>query len=112
MLNAAEHNYDIYELEYLAIHRAMMHWQHFLAGSPHKIIIHSNHQNLTYWKDPQKLSWHIAREWLDLMEFDFKIRHIPGKANSQADMLSRRPDYNQGTHNNENIIVLPEDVFV
>ena len=31
-LNAAERNYDIYELEYLVIHRAMMHWQHFLAG--------------------------------------------------------------------------------
>ena len=26
MLNAAERNYNIYELEYLAIHRAMMHW--------------------------------------------------------------------------------------
>ena len=25
-LNAAECNYDIYKLEYLAIHRAMMHW--------------------------------------------------------------------------------------
>ena len=46
------------------------------------------------------------------MEFDFKIRHIPGKANSRADMLSRRPDYDQGTHDNENIIVLPEHVFV
>ena len=55
-LNAVERNYDIYELEYLAIHRAMMHWRHFLAGSPHKIIIHSDHQNLTYWKDLQKLS--------------------------------------------------------
>ena len=83
-LNAAERNYDIYELEYLAIHRAMMHWRHFLAGSPHKIIIHSDHQNLTYWKDPQKLSRRIARERLDLMEFDFEIRHIPGKSNSRA----------------------------
>ena len=111
-LNAAERNYDIYELEYLAIHRAMMHWRHFLAGSPHKIIIHSDHQNLTYWKDPQKLSRRIARERLDLMEFDFEIRHIPGKANSRADALSRRPDYDQGTRDNENIIVLPEEVFV
>ena len=65
-----------------------------------------------YWKDPQKLSQHIAREQLDLMEFDFEIRHIPGKANSRADALSRRPDYNQGTRDNENIIVLPENVFV
>ena len=112
MLNAAEHNYHIYELECLAIHRAMMHWRHFLAGSPHKIIIHSDHQNLMYWKDPQKLSQHIAREWLDLMEFDFKIHHIPGKANSRADALSRRPDYNQGTHDNENIVILLENVFV
>ena len=111
-LNAAERNYDIYELEYLAIHRAMMHWRHFLTGSPHKIIIHSDHQNLTYWKDPQKLSRRIARERLDLMEFDFEIRHIPGKSNSRADALSRRPDYDQGTCDNENIVVLPEDVFV
>ena len=111
-LNAAERNYDIYELEYLAIHRAMMHWQHFLAGSPHKIIIHSDHQNLMYWKDPQKLSRRIARERLDLMEFDFEICHIPGKANSRADALSRRPDYDQGVHDNENVIVLPESIFV
>ena len=89
-----------------------MHWRHFLAGSPHKIIVHSNHQNLTYWKDPQKLSQHIARGRLDLMEFDFEIRHIPGKANSRADALSRRPDYDQGTCDNENIIILPENVFV
>ena len=111
-LNAAEQNYDIYELEYLAIHRAMMHWQHFLAGSPHKIIIHSDHQNLTYWKDPQKLSRCIVREQLDLMEFDFEICHIPGKANSRADALSRRLDYDQGMHDNKNIIVLLERVFI
>ena len=112
MLNVAERNYDIYELEYLAIHRAMMHWRHFLAGSPHKIIIHSDHQNLTYWKDPQKISQRITRERLDLMEFDFEIRHTPGKANSRADVLSRRPDYDQGVQDNENIIILPENMFV
>ena len=46
------------------------------------------------------------------MEFDFEICHIPGKANSRADALSRRPDYDQGVHDNENIIVLPDHVFV
>ena len=42
-LNTAEQNYDICELEYLAIHWAMMQWWHILAGSPHKIIIHLDH---------------------------------------------------------------------
>ena len=46
------------------------------------------------------------------MEFDFEIHHIPGKANSCADALSRRLDYNQGTHDIENVVVLPEHIFV
>ena len=80
-LSAAERNYDIYKLEYLAIHRACMHWRSFLAGSPHKVIVWSDHQNLTYWKDPQKLSRRIARQRLDLMEYDIEIQHLPGKSN-------------------------------
>ena len=111
-LNAAKRNYDIYELEYLAIHRTCMHWRPFLAGSPHKVIVWSDHQNLTYWKDPQKLSRRIARQRLDLMEFNIEIRHLPGRANGRADALSRRPDYDTGTHDNENIIVIPEHVMV
>jgi hypothetical protein len=55
-LNAAERNYDIFDLELLAIYKAVNHWRPFLAGSPHTVIIYSDHQNLTYWKDPQKLS--------------------------------------------------------
>ena len=46
------------------------------------------------------------------MEFDYEICHIPGKANSQADALLQRPDYDQGTHDNENIVVLLEHVFI
>ena len=52
---------------------ACMHWRPFLAGSPHKVIVWSDHQNLTYWKDPQKLSQCIARQQLDLMEYDIEI---------------------------------------
>ena len=110
-LNAAERNYDIYELELLAIAKATDHWRPLIAGSPHKIIIHSDHRNLTYWKDPQKLSRRVAREHQALMEYDIEIRHIPGKSNGRADALSRRPDYDQGSHDNENVTVLPAHVF-
>ena len=89
-----------------------MHWRPFLAGSPHKVIIWSDHQNLTYWKDPQKLSRRIARQHLDLMEYDIEIRHLPGRANGRADALSRRPDYDTGANDNQNVIVIPEHVLV
>ena len=41
-----------------------------------------------------------------------ELRHIPGKSNGRADALSRRPDYDQGTHDNENVTVLPDHLFI
>jgi hypothetical protein len=111
-LSAAERNYDVYDLELLAIVNALDHWRPYLAGSPHKIIIYSDHQNLLYWKEPHKISRRVAREVLMLSEYDFEIRHIKGTANGRADALSRRPDYDQGQEDNQNITVLPEQVFV
>jgi hypothetical protein len=95
-LTAAERNYDVYDLELLAMVSALDHWRQYLAGSPHKIIIYSDHQNLLYWKEPHKISWWVAREVLMLSEYNFEIRHIKGTANRRADALSRRPDYDQG----------------
>ena len=45
-LNEAQRNYDIYNLELLAIVMALKNWRPLLAGSPHKIIIYSDHLNL------------------------------------------------------------------
>ncbi len=55
-LNEVQWNYDIYNLELLAIVMALRNWQPLLAGSPYKIIIYSNHLNLQYWWSPQKIS--------------------------------------------------------
>jgi hypothetical protein len=110
-LSAAERNYDVYNLELLAIVNALDHWRPYLAGSPHKIIIYSDHQNLLYWKEPHKISRRVAREVLMLSEYNFEIRHIKGTSNGRADTLSRRPDYDQGHEDNQNITVLPRQVF-
>jgi hypothetical protein len=47
-----------------------------------------------------------------LLEYNFEICHIKGIANQQADALSRCPDYNQGQNDNQDVTVLPEQVFV
>jgi hypothetical protein len=80
-LSAAEQNYNVYDLKLLAIVNALDHWRPYLAGSPHKIIIYLDHQNLLYWKEPHKISRHVAREVLMLSEYNFEIRHIKGIAN-------------------------------
>ena len=91
---------------------ALKNWRPLLAGSPHKIIIYSDHLNLQYWRLPQRISWRVAREVLELSEYDFEIHHLPGRLNGRADTLSRRPGYNQGEEDNKDVVVLPDHVFV
>jgi hypothetical protein len=55
-LNAAERNYDIYDLELLAIVKSLRNSRSLLAGSPHEIKVYSDHLNLQHWRDPQKIS--------------------------------------------------------
>jgi hypothetical protein len=80
-LNEAERNYDIYNLELLAIVKALRNWRPLLAGSPHDIRVFSDHMNLQYWHDPQKISRRVTHEFLELQEFPIKIHHIKGKTN-------------------------------
>ena len=111
-LNEAEWNYDICNLELLAIVKALKHWRPLLAGSPHKIQVFSDHMNLKYWHNPQKISHQVAREVLELSEYNIEIHHIKGTSNRRADALSRRPNYNQGENDNQNVVILPDKLFV
>ncbi len=112
MLSEAECNYDIYDLELLAIVKALWNWRPFLAGSPHVITVFTDHANLQYWRQPHKISHRIAREVAELAKYNVVLPHIPGKANGRADALSRRPDYNQGDKDNKNVTVLPDHMFI
>ena len=80
--------------------------------TPHEIIVHTDHANLQYWKEPQKINRRIAREVVELSKYNIKLKSIPGRENRRADMLSRRPDYDQGEKDNQNVVVLPEEMFI
>ena len=111
-LTNAEQNYLIKDLEFSAIVYALLHWQPFLAGSPHDIIVHTDHANLMAWTQPQKISRRVARLIQALEEFPIKLKHISGNANGCADTLSRRADYDQGDGDNEEVVILPEELFI
>lgn len=108
-----ERNYMTHDQEFLAIILCVRQWRHFLIGSPHTTIIYTDHQNLTYFQEANKLTRRQARWTAELMEYDFKLQHKKGKRMVVADALSRRADYaSLGKTDNENIVALPESLWI
>ncbi len=92
-LSPAERNYDIYDKELLAIIRVLEEWRHHLEGSPHKVIVLTDHKNLEYFLKTKSLTRRQAR-WAEIVStFDLVIQYSPGKSNSAPDALSRRGDH-------------------
>ena len=50
-----ERNYNIADRE-VSIIRALTDWRHYLIGSPHKVTILMDHDNLQYFGTAQKLN--------------------------------------------------------
>ena len=86
-LNEVQWNYNIYEIELLAITECLKHWRPDIARPPHETKVHTDHANLTYWRQLQKISRHIARQVLKLEEYNIKLQHVSGKNNGHADAL-------------------------
>ncbi len=90
-LSEMERNYNIYNIynkELLAVIKSLRHWRTYLAGAPYQIVIHTNHSNLLYWKEPRKISRRIAQEFQELQEYNFMLKHVAGTKNARADALS------------------------
>jgi len=107
----AECNYDIYDRELLAIIYALKQFRYLLLGANHKFLIRTDHQNLKYFKSPQKITPRQARWHEFLQDYNFELEHFPGKSNTIADLLSRRKDFEGGVNPNENVTILPETLF-
>jgi len=56
----AEENYNIYEKEFLVVFKALDHWRAHLIWTKKIFIIKTDHKNLTYWKEPKKLTGRTA----------------------------------------------------
>ena len=111
-LNVHERNYEIYDKEMLAIIRELEEYRHYLEGHPLKFEIWSDHLNLTYFRQAQKLSRRQARWALYLTRFHFSLHHKPGKTMQAEDPLSRRPDHEKRVElDNRDQILLKPEVF-
>ena len=110
-LTPAERNYDIYDKELLAIIKALKTWRHYLLDAKEQFEIWTDHENLKYFRDPQKLNARQVRWYLMLQEYDFLLCHVPGKTNTKADILSRMFKYDVSEDNN-NIEMFKNKTFI
>lgn len=87
-MSTAEKNYTTTEREALAVVYACKKFRHYLLG--YHVIFHTDHDSLKYLVNKPDLSGRIARWILLLQEFDYEVRVKAGKANTNADFLSRQ----------------------
>ena len=88
-LVGAEQNYQVYDLELLAVIRVLKAWRPYLVSPVEPTVIYTDHQNITYFRQPQDLTarqmcWHSI-----LQEYLVWFVHIAGKKNGAPDLLSR-----------------------
>ena len=110
-LSLTEHNHQIYDHELLTIMTALTEWRHFLMGTPVLFEIWMDHQNLEYFRKPQKLNHRQARWVTDLANYHFTLHHHPGRTHVKADLLSRHAGHDKGESDNEDVTLLKPELF-
>ena len=88
-LNAHERVYSPYQGELLAVIWAVKSFHLYLHGS--RFTIYTDHQPLQWLFSRNDLTGQSARWVLFLQEYEFSVVHRAGKANGNADALSRMP---------------------
>ena len=78
----------MHDLELASIVHTLRMWRHYLTGK--KFELRTYHIGLKYLFEQPTLNARKTR-WLEfLCEYEFDIKHIKGKENKVADVLSRR----------------------
>ena len=109
-LNKTEKNYEIYDKEILAVIKGLENQRHLLEGAHFKFEIWTDHKNLEYFMNTQKLNWRQAQQVLYLSRFDFVLKHVLGVKMGKTDGLSRRLDWKVGIEkDNKNQIFIKDN---
>ena len=88
-LLASERNYSAIEREALAMVKGVQHFRMYLEGNP--FTIQTDHNPLTHLNNLKDSHGRLARWALALQPYHFKVKHRSGRANLNADGLSRDP---------------------
>ena len=110
IMQLAERNYEIYNKELLAIVEALSKWRQYLLDAMEPFKVWTDHENLKYFQEPHKLNGRQAWWYLKLQDYNFMLKHILGKTNTKADILSRKEQVNT-KENNKDVQLLKEELW-
>ena len=87
--NKHQFNYSTIEKEALALVWALLHFDVYVGGGAHPVVVFSDHNPLTFLHSLQNPNQHLMRWALFLQPYHLQIYHIRGVENVMADALSR-----------------------
>jgi hypothetical protein len=90
VLTKAERNYSTTERECLAIIWGIDQFKPYLYGN--RFIVETDHKALQWLMDQKEPQGRLARWTMSLQQYNFEIQYKKGKANGNADTLSRLAD--------------------
>jgi hypothetical protein len=79
--NDVEKAYTTYDKEMLGVMKGLEEWRNLLIGASEPFEIMTDHRNLTYFREPQKLTSRQVNWMTKLQDFNFVIKHIDGSSN-------------------------------
>ncbi|CAF1237173.1 unnamed protein product [Rotaria sordida] len=85
----AQHKWSPMEQECYAFICALDKWHNYLSGIT--FIWETDHKALTQLNKKAQINKRCERWRLKILEYDFKVKYIPGLTNSMPDYLSRSP---------------------
>ena len=80
---------SIYVKEFLAIYFAFMEYSHILWGSSKLTIVLTDNKSVTRFFQTKMIPPSLWNACNFVLQFHFKIAHVPGRMNRAADFLSR-----------------------
>jgi len=90
--------------------RGLRQWSYLLKGTEIPILVFTDHANLRYYHDPQKIGLHVAGYLPEREQYNMLLEYKPGATN-RADGLSRCPDYEGDNPDNNDILIWPNEYF-
>jgi hypothetical protein len=95
----------------LAIMRTRGEWCQYLLGAKEEFEIWTDHENLKYFRKPQKLNRRQAQWVTEMQDYQFTLTHMPGSQIGKADSLLRQPGHKRGENDNKNVTMLKPKFF-